>query len=49
MNSMFGMSQPPLAGGHITMTTAVNTPHTITNALMIWFSSETDIVRSGSN
>ena len=26
------------------MTTAVNTPHTITNALMIWFSSETDIV-----
>ena len=25
------------------MTTAVNTPHTITNALMICFSSETDI------
>jgi len=29
------------------MTTAVNTPHTITNALMIWFSSETDIARGG--
>jgi hypothetical protein len=44
------MSQLPAGRrGHITMTTAVNTPHTITNALMIWFSSETDIVRSGSD
>ena len=30
------------------MTTAVNTPHTITNALMIWFSSETDITSGGA-
>jgi hypothetical protein len=37
------------AGGftHIAMITAANTPHTITNALMISFSSETDIA-SGS-
>jgi hypothetical protein len=28
---------------HIAMITAANTPHTITNALMICFSSETDI------
>jgi hypothetical protein len=31
---------------HIARITAANTPHTITNALMIWFSSETDIANS---
>ena len=30
---------------HIAMITAANTPHTITNALMICFSSETDIAQ----
>jgi hypothetical protein len=36
---------------HIAMITAANTPHTITNALMICFISETDIARrrSGSD
>jgi hypothetical protein len=34
---------------YIAMITAANTPHTITNALIIWFSSETDIVRSESD
>jgi hypothetical protein len=29
---------------HIAMITAVNTPHTITNALIICFSSEMDIL-----
>jgi len=31
---------------HMAMITAANTPHTITNALMICFSSETDIAGS---
>jgi len=50
MNSMSGMSQRPADRRlliHIAMTTAANTPHTITNALSICFSSETDIA-SGS-
>ena len=32
---------------HSTMIAAANTPHTITNALMICFSSETDIGQTG--